>query len=121
MSHFRHKQNYEELAEKLGGKLPPGYNKNSFTSYAHGQTVVGFKPYREKRRPDGTHDVCITGPNSYVKVELPGYKHGVWASLADNSDYVELLGWGNTSAWLEDFPPSEQAKLKEHRRTRAHT
>ena len=118
VSHYRHKKTYEEL---MGDEhLPLGYNKDTFTSYAYGKTVQGFKPYRAKRNPDGSLDVQTTGPFGFVLVTLDGRE--VWANLHKHkhgdSDHVTLLGWGNCAAYLGDFAPEEQAKLIAHRDTR---
>ena len=113
MSNYNSKKTYETLTEQLGGKLPTGYNPYSFPARAHGQTVMGFRPYREKMLPNGKHDVRTEGDNGFVKVALAGYGE-VWASLEHGGNFVTLLGWGNCNAWLEDFAETEQAKLIEH-------
>lgn len=110
MSNFNSKQIYEELTDK---RLPVRYDPETFTSFSSGQTLVGFKPYRGHRRPNGEWDVRTEGENSFCRVLLAGYGL-VWAALG-KKDWVELLGWGVTVAYLSDFAVGEQRILKAHR------
>ncbi len=108
MAAYNSKETYEQLNEALGRELPKGF-KETFTGYDQGKQHVGFKPYREKKLPNGNIDVK-QGKGGYVKVSLPG--HGeVWVTY-DGGATVELLGWGNTTAFFEDFSKEDQEALK---------
>lgn len=110
MSNFNSKQIYEQL---MGEHLPTHYNAETFTAYSNGRPHVGFKPYRGHKNPNGKWDVRTEGKDSYCQVRLAGYGL-VWAALG-KADHIELLGWGETHAYLSDFAPYQQAILREHR------
>ena len=81
----------------------PGQRGNDM--HANRTTAGYFRAYR------GT-DVDRSRERGYTRVALNG--RPCWGRL-EMSEYVSLLGWGDTSALLSDFSESDRESLIAHR------